>query len=116
MQSAGRYSWGAMLAPGFYADRTDGRIAEFTALYEKSFGRSPTALDAYAFDAAWLIRAAVDTGARNRRDVASALAITKLVGLTGPVAFDSGHRRRDDGILYEMVQVRSDQYELKARR
>ena len=116
VQSAGRYSWGAMLAPGFYPDRTDARIAEFAALYEKSFGRAPTALDAYAFDAAWLVRTAVDTGARSRRDVASALAVTKLVGLTGPIAFDSGHRRRDDGILYEIVQVRSDQFELKARR
>lgn len=116
VQSAGRYSWGAILAPGFYPDRTDPRIAEFAALYERSFGRSPTALDAYAFDAAWLVRTAVDTGARSRRDVASALATTKLVGLTGPVAFDSAHRRRDDGILYEVVQVRSDQYELKARR
>jgi branched-chain amino acid transport system substrate-binding protein len=116
LQSAGRYSWGATLAPGFYPDRTDARIAEFVQLYEKSFGRSPTALDAYAFDAAWLVRTAVDTGARNRRDVAAALAITKLVGLTGPIAFDSGHRRHDDGILYEVVQVRSDQYELKARR
>ena len=116
LQSAGRYSWGALLAPGFYADRTDSRIAEFTALYEASFGRAPTALDAYAFDAAWLIRSAVDSGARSRRDVASALATTKLVGLTGPIAFDSGHRRRDDGIVYEVVQVRNDQYELKARR
>jgi ABC-type branched-subunit amino acid transport system substrate-binding protein len=116
LQSAGRYSWGALLAPGFYADRTDSRIAEFTALYEASFGRAPTALDAYAFDAAWLIRAAVDGGAKNRRDVAAQLAVTKLVGLTGPIAFDSGHRRRDDGIVYEVVQVRNDQYELKARR
>jgi ABC-type branched-subunit amino acid transport system substrate-binding protein len=116
LQSAGRYSWGAMLAPGFYPDRTDARIAEFAALYEKSFGRAPTALDAYAFDAAWLVRSAVDSGARSRRDVASALATTKLVGLTGPVAFDSGHRRHDSGVLYEVVQVRADQYELKARR
>ena len=29
-----------MLAPGFYPDRTDSRIAEFTALYERSFGRA----------------------------------------------------------------------------
>ncbi|HEU5057841.1 MAG TPA: penicillin-binding protein activator [Kofleriaceae bacterium] len=116
LSSAGRYSWGALLAPGFYADRTDSRIAEFTALYEKSFGRAPTALDAYAFDAAWLVRAAVDAGAKNRRDLAAQLAVTKLVGLTGPIAFDSGHRRRDDGILYEVVQVRADQFELKARR
>ena len=116
LQAAGRYSWGALLAPGFFADRTDSRIAEFAALYEKSFGRAPTALDAYAFDAAWLVRAAVDGGAKNRRDLAAQLAVTKLVGLTGPVAFDSGHRRRDDGILYEVVQVRADQYELKARR
>ena len=58
----------------------------------------------------------MDGGAKSRRDVAAQLAVTKLVGLTGPIAFDSGHRRRDDGIVYEVVQVRNDQYELKARR
>jgi branched-chain amino acid transport system substrate-binding protein len=116
LQSAGRYSWGAVLAPGFYPDRTDSRIAEFTALYERSFGRAPSALDAYAFDAAWLVRSAVDGGARSRSQLASALAAPKLIGLTGPVSFDSGHRRRDDGVLYEVIQVRPEQFELKARR
>jgi ABC-type branched-subunit amino acid transport system substrate-binding protein len=116
VQSAGRYSWGALLAPGFYADRTDARIAEFAAEYEASFGREPTALDAYAFDAAWAVRAAVEGGARNRREVAAALPGGKVVGLTGTMSFDSSHRRRDDGVLFEVVQVRPEQYDIKARR
>jgi branched-chain amino acid transport system substrate-binding protein len=115
-QSAGRYAWGAMLAPGFFADRTDPRIGEFTALYEQSFGRAPTALDAYAFDAAWAIRAAVDAGARTRRELASALVAGRVEGLTGRVTFDSTHRRGDGGVLYEVVQVRPDQFEMRARR
>lgn len=116
LRAAGRYSGGALLAPGFYADRTDPRIGEFVAEYEKSFGRTPTALDAYSFDAAWVVRAAVERGAQNRREVADALATQSLDGLTGKVAFDSSHRRRDDGLLFEVVEVRPEQFELKAKR
>ncbi len=116
LRSAGRYSAGAVLAPGFFADRTDPRISEFVAQYERSFGRAPTALDAYAFDGAWAVRAAVERGAQNRREVADALATGSVDGLTGKVAFDSSHRRRDDGILFEVVEVRADQFELRARR
>ena len=116
LRSAGRYSIGALLAPGFFADRTDPRISEFVAQYERSFGRSPTALDAYAFDGAWAVRAAVERGAQNRREVADGLATGSVNGLTGKIAFDSSHRRRDDGILFEVVEVRADQFELRARR
>ena len=116
LRSAGRYAAGAILAPGFYADRTDPRIGEFVAEYERAFGRTPTALDAYAFDAAWAVRAAVERGAQNRRDVAGSLATQSLDGLTGKVAFDSSHRRRDDGLLFEVVEVRPGQFELRARR
>ena len=116
LRSAGRYAWGALLAPGFYADRTDPRIGEFTGLYEQSFGRAPTALDAYAFDAAWAIRAAVEAGARSRGELASSLVAGRVEGLTGRISFDSTHRRGDSGVLYEVVQVRPDQFELRARR
>ena len=116
LRSAGRYSAGAVLAPGFFADRTDPRISEFVAQYERSFGRVPTALDAYAFDGAWAVRAAVERGAQSRREVADALATGAIDGLTGKVSFDSTHRRRDDGILFEVVEVRPDQFELRAHR
>lgn len=116
VRSAGRYCAGALLAPGFFADRTDPRISEFVARYERSFGRSPTALDAYSFDAAWAVRSAVERGAQSRRAVADALATSAVDGLTGKIAFDSAHRRRDDGILFEVVEVRADQFELRARR
>jgi branched-chain amino acid transport system substrate-binding protein len=116
LRSAGRYSAGALLAPGFFADRTDPRISEFVTQYERAYGRSPTALDAYAFDAAWAVRAAVERGAQSRRDVADALATSSVDGLTGKVGFDSAHRRRDDGILFEVVEVRADQFELRAKR
>jgi ABC-type branched-subunit amino acid transport system substrate-binding protein len=116
LRSAGRYSAGAVLAPGFYADRTDPRIGQFVAEYEREFRRTPTALDAYAFDGAWAVRSAVERGAQNRRDVATALATQSIDGLTGKVAFDSSHRRRDDGLLFEVVEVRPGQFELRARR
>ena len=116
LPAAGRYTRGALLAPGFYADRTDERIAEFVARYQQSFGRAPTALDAYAFDAAWAVRAAVAAGAQSRRAVADWLAGGTLVGLTGTIQFDSTHRRADDGILYTVEETHPDQYELRAHR
>jgi branched-chain amino acid transport system substrate-binding protein len=116
LRSAGRYAAGALFAPGFYADRADPRIGQFVTEYERAFGRTPTALDAYAFDGAWAVRTAVEGGAQNRRDVAGRLATQSFDGLTGKVGFDSSHRRRDDGLLFEVVEVRPGQFELKARR
>ena len=68
LRSAGRYSHGAVLAPGFYPDATDDRTADFMARYREQFGRMPTPYDAYAYDAAL-----VDSvGGRKRRHRAEA--------------------------------------------
>lgn len=104
VKNAGRYSEGAVLAPGFYADRADPAIGDFVSRYEQAFGAVPTPLDAYAYDAARLISEAVAAGARSRADLGETLTAAKVKGLTGTITFDGEHRRRDDGLLFEVVR------------
>jgi ABC-type branched-subunit amino acid transport system substrate-binding protein len=104
VRSAGRYSEGAVLAPGFYPDREDRAISDFVSRYEQAFGALPTPLDAYAYDAARLVGAAVAAGARTRAELGEGMAAARVEGLTGAISFDGEHRRRDDGLLYQVVR------------
>jgi ABC-type branched-subunit amino acid transport system substrate-binding protein len=104
LKGSGRYAHGALFAPGFYADEADARIGPFVARYRAAYGDSPSALEAYAYDAALLVRAAIEKGARSRDEVAASLAgFTRPlagVGLTGDIAFDATRGRADRGLLY----------------
>jgi ABC-type branched-subunit amino acid transport system substrate-binding protein len=104
LKGSGRYTNGAALAPGFYPDDADPRIAPYVQRFRVAYGDDPTWLDAYAYDAALLVRAAVEGGARDRESVAAALASGAAVpGLTGDIAFDAGHGRADRGVLFTVV-------------
>jgi ABC-type branched-subunit amino acid transport system substrate-binding protein len=116
LRAAGRYAHGAVLAPGFYPDPADPAVAEFAEAYQRAFGSAPTALEAYAFDAALLVRRAVEAGARNRGEVADWLAGARVRGLTGDIAFDASRRRGDAGVLYRVDRVAAEQYELRPAR
>jgi len=116
IRSSGRYSWGAVFAPGFYADRRDPATRRFADEYQASFGTAPTALDAYAYDAALAIRAAVEDGAESRAAVAAALATGSVRGLTGEIRFDSSRRRADRGVLYIVDRVSDDVFEIRVLR
>jgi ABC-type branched-subunit amino acid transport system substrate-binding protein len=109
-RGAGRYTVGALLAPGFYPDRFDDRLADFIDRYELGFGRLPTAWDAYAADGITAITRALAAGARSRADLAAALAGGEPPGLTGRLEFTPAGLRRDDGVLYT-VELRSDSAE-----
>lgn len=104
LRTSGRYSHGAVFAPGFYPDRDDAVIGDFIARYEQSFGREPTALDAYAHDAARVVRQAVESGAGSRTEVAAGMAASSVVGLTGTISFDETRRRSDPGLLFTVVR------------
>jgi branched-chain amino acid transport system substrate-binding protein len=104
VRSSARYSEGAVLAPGFYPDRDDPAIRDFVSRYEEAFETVPTPLDAYAYDAARLVSEAVAGGARTRAELAQAMALARVEGLTGAISFDGRHRRRDDGLLYTVVR------------
>ncbi len=104
LRSAGRYSHGAVLAPGFYPDRFDPAIGGFVDRYEASFGRLPVALEAYAYDAAMAIANAVASGATTRYALSRALASGSVQGLTGTIRFGPSGRRSDDGLLYQVAR------------
>jgi ABC-type branched-subunit amino acid transport system substrate-binding protein len=116
LRSAGRYSWGAVLAPGFYPDRTDERIADFVTRYESEFGAAPSVHEAYAYDAATLVREAEAAGAGTRAELVGALRSASIVGLTGKIRFGVDGRRADPGLLFEVQQPITDQFELRALR
>jgi branched-chain amino acid transport system substrate-binding protein len=116
LQAAGRYSMGAIIAPGFFPDRTDAKIAEFVARYEQEFGSEPSAHEAYAYDAAGLVRHAVDGGVQTRGQLHKALATQAVPGLTGTVRFGPDGKRSDVGLLFEVQQPIPGQFQLKAQR
>jgi branched-chain amino acid transport system substrate-binding protein len=116
LTSAGRYCDGAVLAPGFYPDRKDELIGRFVDEYYAAFGGLPTALEAYAYDAALAIGAAIASGARSRSELAARLASVRVRGLTGEIQFDAVRMRADDGLLYRVEQLPSHDFELRALR
>ncbi len=100
--NAGRYSEGAWLAPGFYADPTDAAAKPFVDRYTAAFGQPPQAIEAYAYDAAMLIAAASGGG---RGALASKLATGSFDGVTGTIKFDEqSHLRADPGVVYTVVE------------
>jgi len=100
LRGSGRYTKGAVLAPGFFPDEADPRIGAYVARYRLAYGEDPTYLDAYAYDAALVVRAAVEAGARDRASLGAALAAGKTPGLTGDIAFDAARSRADRGVLF----------------
>jgi ABC-type branched-subunit amino acid transport system substrate-binding protein len=116
LRSTGRYSRGAVFAPGFYPDRTDAEIGRFVDRYEQTFGRTPTTLDAYAYDAALAVRAAVESGARTRAEVGAAMLRGVVSGVTGRVGFDSARERAGTGVLYTVAEDDDGSYRVRALR
>ena len=101
LSDAGRHSEGALFAPGFYPDDTDGMSKAFVDRFVASFGRPPGASEAYAYDAALVIAAA---GTGGRAQLASTLAKAELPGITGAIRFDADHQRADGGVLYTVIE------------
>jgi len=105
VREAARYSDGAWLAPGYFPGALDEAGLEFERVYLEQTGRSPTAVDAYAYDAVRLLASLRAAGASSRRDLAARLAGATLAGVTGAIAFDRDHRRADPGVIYTVEVV-----------
>jgi ABC-type branched-subunit amino acid transport system substrate-binding protein len=100
LQSAGRYVQGALLAPGFYADPTDGPSKSFADAYRAAYGQEPHATEAYAYDGVNALRSAAASGAHSRADVLRALGTGTFEGLTGALRFGPEHGRVDATRIY----------------
>ena len=100
MAEAGRYSEGALFAPGYFPDDQDPASKQFLDDFIAAYGRAPKQNEAYAYDAAQL--AASATG--GRAALAAALASGTLTGLTGTIQFDAKHLRSDEGVVYTVVE------------
>jgi ABC-type branched-subunit amino acid transport system substrate-binding protein len=116
LRGSGRYSHGALLAPGFYADRDDARTAQFVDRFKAAYGKEPSYLDAFAYDAALVVRAAVDGGARTRAQLSAAIAASSVVGLTGAIAFAPGGARADAGLVYAVERGPGGEFAIRAQR
>jgi len=113
VRDAGRHSEGALLAPGFFLDRGDPAIAAFADRYEQAFGKPPSAVDAYAYDAALVVARAQ---APSRAELARRLAAGDGVGVTGTLRFTREHRRADDGVLFTIEEDGAGGYRARALR
>ncbi len=100
VREAARYSDGSLLAPGYFPGALDAAGLEFERRYLEATGKSPTAVDAYAYDAVHLCAALRAGGAATRRALADRLAAAKVDGVTGTMSFDRDHRRADPGVIY----------------
>jgi ABC-type branched-subunit amino acid transport system substrate-binding protein len=100
LREAGRYSAGALFAPGYFPGAVDELGGDLERRFFEDTGKTPTAIEAYAYDALRLCAALVADGARTRGDLARRLAAAQVVGVTGRISFDPEHRRADPGVLY----------------
>jgi len=90
VERAGKYVECAIFVDGFFAASERPETKAFAAAFQAKYGHPPSILEASAFDAAALLRRAVEGGAANRDAVRDALAATKgFPGATGELAFDA---------------------------
>ena len=100
MAEAGRFSQGALFAPGYFPDEQDPASKQFLDDFIAAYGRAPKQAEAYAYDAAQLAA----SGTSGRAALAAALASGTLQGLTGAIQFDAKHLRADEGVVYTVVE------------
>jgi ABC-type branched-subunit amino acid transport system substrate-binding protein len=90
VEKAGRYVNCAIFVDGFFAASQRPATKAFVAAFQAKYGYLPSILEASAFDAASMIRAVVERGARTREEVRAGLAALKgFPGATGDLAFDA---------------------------
>jgi ABC-type branched-subunit amino acid transport system substrate-binding protein len=88
-----------MLCPGFYPTE-DPRSASFVSRFTSLYGLAPTATDAYGYDGLFLLRGAVERGAKTRADVVRVLSSQTFEGVTGDIRFGPDKSRIDSPLVY----------------
>ncbi len=90
LEKAGKYVECAIFVDGFFAgsERPDTKV--FVAAFQAKYGHPPSILEASAYDAARMIRRALEAGAATRDAVREQLSALKgFPGATGELAFDA---------------------------
>jgi ABC-type branched-subunit amino acid transport system substrate-binding protein len=102
LTSTAKYLQGAVLAPTFYPDLNEPRVAAFVERYKTAYGEDPNVLDALAFDAVRAVRVALDHegSSPTRQSLATQLAHLGETGLTGELAFGASGDRAGAAPLY----------------
>jgi ABC-type branched-subunit amino acid transport system substrate-binding protein len=98
IEMARDYVQGAIMPDGFFADSRNGRVREFVALFEDTYGTTPGVIEATTFDTAMMLFQIV-----SRPDIISRTAIREeLIGLrdypgvTGLTSFDSNREAQKE--------------------
>jgi branched-chain amino acid transport system substrate-binding protein len=90
VEKAARYVECAVFVDGFFAGSERPETRRFVQAFQEKFGRTPTILEASAYDAARMVAQAVDRDkAQGREAVRTALAgMRSFPGATGEISFD----------------------------
>jgi ABC-type branched-subunit amino acid transport system substrate-binding protein len=102
IEMAKDYVQGAIMPDGFFADSRNGRVREFVALFEDTYGTTPGVIEATTYDTAMMLFQIV-----NRPDISSRTAIREELlnirdypGVTGLTSFDrSGEAQKALSLL-----------------
>jgi ABC-type branched-subunit amino acid transport system substrate-binding protein len=90
VERAGKYVECAIFVDGFYAASERPETKAFVAAFQAKYNHPPSILEASAYDAARLLRRALEGGAATRDAVRDALATTRgFAGATGELSFDA---------------------------
>jgi ABC-type branched-subunit amino acid transport system substrate-binding protein len=113
LEKAGRYVQCAVFVDGFFAGSDRAETRRFVEAFQKANGRPPSILEASAYDAARMIRQAVERDRAQTRDaVRTSLAALKgFPGATGDISFDP--RREPQRQLFFLTVDRSGIREMR---
>jgi ABC-type branched-subunit amino acid transport system substrate-binding protein len=91
---------GVLFADGFYAGSMRPATREFVQRFQEAYGQTPGLVEAQAYDAALLVKRALDAGARSRTDVLRQLrGVGALDGATGDLQVTSRGFERSSFVL-----------------
>lgn len=83
---------GALFASHYAQDDTSDRVKKFVDAYKSKFNEAPTAFSALGYDAAYLIKAAMEkAGTTDKEKVKDALKAIEFDGVTGRLKFDDNN-------------------------
>jgi ABC-type branched-subunit amino acid transport system substrate-binding protein len=90
LEKAGKYVECAIFVDGFFPGSERADTKAFVSAFQAKYGHPPSILEASAYDAARMIRRALEAGATTRDAVRDQLSTLKgFAGATGTLSFDA---------------------------